>query len=234
MTQQRLILTAFLVFSVLVAALSVVQLIPHLLAITRTNSGAPVAIAKHTPPTKSADDFVAFVTSHPSLTDLFISQEDNLTTIPPEIATLTNLRKLTIDGTQLSTLPEEIGQLTALTSVTIHGTPITTLPPAIADLRNLELLDASNNAIAILPDEIGNLTALTKLTLSNNMLTEIPPSIGNLTNLTSLDLRNNKIFRLPDTLRNLTKLQFLFLGGNPIEPSYYATLKEMLPEATIY
>ena len=92
----------------------------------------------------------------------------NLTTLPPEIWNLTNLRLLWLDRNQLTTLPPEIGNLKNLEWLDLFDNQLTTLPPEIGNLTNLEGLGLINNKLTTLPPEIGKLTKLEWLGLSNN------------------------------------------------------------------
>ena len=69
-----------------------------------------------------------------------------LTALPPEIAQLTNLEALALDGNQLTALAPEIGQLTSLRRLGLDGNQLTALPRELADLLSggLELGLAGN------------------------------------------------------------------------------------------
>jgi internalin A len=67
-----------------------------------------------------------------------------LTSLPPEIGHLTQLRQLNLNGTGLTSLPPEIGHLTQLAQLDLRETRLTTLPlelRQLAYLRNIELDD---------------------------------------------------------------------------------------------
>ena len=83
-----------------------------------------------------------------------------LTALPPEIAQLTSLWELRLDGNQLTALPPEIGQLTNLGTLTLDGNQLTALPPEIAQLTSLRRLTLDGNRLTALPPEIGQLTSL--------------------------------------------------------------------------
>ena len=87
-------------------------------------------------------------------------ENNNLTTLPPEIGNLINLQKFYCSYNKLIALPAEIG-----------------------NLINLKKLDLSNNVLCSLPAEIGRLRNLKKLYLGNNSLTSLPAEIGRLCNL---------------------------------------------------
>ncbi|HNJ14326.1 MAG TPA: leucine-rich repeat domain-containing protein, partial [Anaerolineales bacterium] len=71
-----------------------------------------------------------------------------LTSLPPEIGQLVNLKKLFLSSVHFTNRPTSRNQLTSL-------------PPEIGRLTNLTKLDLSGNQLTSLPPEIGQLTNLT-------------------------------------------------------------------------
>ena len=71
---------------------------------------------------------------------------NQLTALPPEIAHLTNLGRLMLEGNRLTALPPEIAQLTGLGVLRLDGNGLTALPREVADLLSggLELELAGN------------------------------------------------------------------------------------------
>ena len=152
-----------------------------------------------------------------------------LTTLPPEIGKLTQLKKLMLGRyiideddnyiasieNSLTELPPEIGQLTALETLDLSGNQLSSLPGEIGQLTALETLSLSGNQLSSLPGEIGQLTALETLSLSGNQLSSLPGEIGQLTALETLDLSGNQLNSLPREIGQLTTLQSLYLSNNP-------------------
>src|SRR5687768_1832377 len=64
----------------------------------------------------------------------------DLTGLPPELFTLTHLKKLSIGYSDLTALPPEIGRMTNLEWIYISGR-LQTLPPEIGNLSNLRYLN---------------------------------------------------------------------------------------------
>ena len=93
-----------------------------------------------------------------------------LTTLPPEIGQLTELKDLWLDGNQLTALPPEIGQLTALTRLRLDSNQFTTTPPEIDRLTALTWLDLDHNQITDLPLWLGRMPALKDLLVNDNPL----------------------------------------------------------------
>ena len=86
--------------------------------------------------------------------------------LPPELGSLTSLKKLVLKGNNLrGEIPSELGQL-----------------------AHLEELDLSFNGLnGHIPSQLGNLLNLTELNLGDNELSgEIPSELGNLPNLKDL------------------------------------------------
>jgi internalin A len=142
---------------------------------------------------------------------------DNLiTTLPPEIGSLTELQTLDVHDNQLTTLLPEIGFLTALRHLNLGPNRLTLLPPQIESLVALEILELDENLFTSLPREIGSLTALRTLYLDRNQLSKLPPEIGSLPALAELDLSCNTLASLPPDIGSLAALQVLYLNGNQL------------------
>ncbi|MEH1800375.1 MAG: COR domain-containing protein [Nostoc sp.] len=140
----------------------------------------------------------------------------SLTTLPPEIGQLTNLRSLNLNNNQLSSLPAQFGQLTNLRLLDLNNNRLSSLPPEFGQLTNLQSLYLSSNQLSSLPAEFGQLTNLQSLHLRRNQLSSLPPEFGQLTNLQSLDLRRNQLSNLPEEFGQLTNLQSLYLENNQL------------------
>ena len=133
-----------------------------------------------------------------------------LTSLPPEIAKLTNLIYLDLSDNELKSFPPEIIKLAKLDFIDLYGNQLTTIPPEITELTNLSGLHLGNNQLTTLPSEIGELTNLTRLYLWTNKLTSLPPEIAKLTNLTHLDLIDNPLPIPPETLNDPTDVKAIF------------------------
>jgi hypothetical protein len=120
-----------------------------------------------------------------------------LTSLPPEIGELSNLRHLNLERNNLTDLPPEIGQLAHLESLVLDYNQLTSLPPEIGQLTDLRVMSLLLNDLTSLPPEIGQLTNLETLSLAVNQLTSLPPEIGELTNLQELNLEANPLSDIP-------------------------------------
>jgi|GEM_PF-2783534 len=102
-----------------------------------------------------------------TLVNILYLHHNNLTALPPEIGTLSNLLELTASHNQLTSLPPEIGNLKKLVS-----------------------LNVASNRITQLPVEIGQMTSLTELHLSQNPIKQLPvKAFSTLPHLKVLDIR---------------------------------------------
>ncbi len=136
-----------------------------------------------------------------------------LTTLPPELFQLTNLKVLNLRGNYINQLPPEIDHLKNLTYLDFIGNRLTTLPLELFQLKNLTYLNLWLNQLTTLPHEICQLTKLKLLNLSHNQFTTLPPELFQLKNLTSFGLNDNQLTSLPPELFRMTQLTALGLGG---------------------
>ena len=142
--------------------------------------------------------------------------QQGLTTLPPEIGQLTQLRSLYLDRNQLSELPPEIGQLTQLQGLQLHRNQLSALPPAIGQLTGLRTLFLHKNQLTTLSPDICKLTRLEELYLSSNRLVALLPEVGQLAGLSRLSLYSNQLTALPPEIGQLKNLKDLDLDGNPL------------------
>jgi hypothetical protein len=156
-------------------------------------------------------------------------------TVPPEVAGLQRLKELIIDQNYLYSLPPELGECRALERLSLRNNFIQKIPPELGKLDRLKYLDLSFNSIGVLPPEIAGLKSLTHLDLRCNALEALAPVIGSLHELRYFDLGNypedgmfadtierfdlqrNRLRELPRELADLRKLERFFCDGNPLE-----------------
>ncbi|QLE57703.1 leucine-rich repeat domain-containing protein [Nostoc sp. TCL26-01] len=141
---------------------------------------------------------------------------NNLKTLPLELLSLANLRKLDISGNPLKSIPDVVTQILHLEELILIRVQLTEIPEAIANLTNLTLLDLRDNQITEIPEAIAKLIHLTQFYLSRNQITQIPEAIANLTNLTQFYLNSNQITQIPEAIANLTNLTQFYLNSNQI------------------
>ncbi len=139
-----------------------------------------------------------------------------LTQLPPEIAELKTLTKLSLFGNKLTQLPPYIGELENLEELDLSYNLLIQLPPEIGELKNLKILNLTRNQLTKLPPEIGELKNLNYFYLSGNQITQLPPEIGKLKNLRTFYLSGNQLTQLPTEIGELKNLRALNLSDNPL------------------
>jgi len=149
------------------------------------------------------------------VTTLHLSYK-NLTSLPPEISELKNLKSLDISRNLLTSLPSEILELKSLTQLNIFDNKLISLPPEISELRNLKNLSIRSNQLTSLPPEISELKNLKSLDISRNLLTSLPPEISELKSLTQLNIFDNRLISLPPEISELKNLSQLYIHNNQL------------------
>ena len=94
----------------------------------------------------------------------------DLTAVPAELCTLTQLTHLSLRGNELAEIPVEIGQLTQLKQISLADNKLTAVPAELGQLTQLRSLNLKNNQLTELPLELLELTQLERLQLSGNQL----------------------------------------------------------------
>lgn len=85
----------------------------------------------------------------------------------PSIACILDLSNL-----KISTLPEEIAQLTNLTTVNLSKNDFRNFPEILLDNTKIQSIDLSNNKLTNVPSQLATKTNLLYLNVSNNLITE--------------------------------------------------------------
>jgi len=159
----------------------------------------------------------------------FKADDLQLTSIPPEIGFLTNLRFLGLSQNKIKELPHSIGNLVKLEHLEVSSNQLTSLPDSIGELDNLDTLSLHYNDLKSLPDSLCNLLNLRYLYVSLNKLTKLPVGLGRLGNLEKLNLSDNKLESLPNSFSCLVKLDDLDLTSNHLTelPEDFGKLKSL-------
>ena len=142
-----------------------------------------------------------------SLTNLRMLSLDNtaVSDISP-LASLTNLTRLYLGGTAVSDI-SPLASLTNLWKLYLSGTAVSDISP-LASLTNLEWLGLSGTAVDV--SSLASLTNLTRLYLGGTAVSDISP-LANLANLTGLSLWGTAVD--VSSLASLTNLEWLDLNG---------------------
>ncbi len=100
------------------------------------------------------DEEIKQFCNNPNYWDLYVKQTtldysyQNLTSIPPIIYFLTNLRTLNLSHNKLTTLPPELKQLTKLNDLDLSYNLLTAIPSVLIEMKKqLESLNLNNNKI---------------------------------------------------------------------------------------
>jgi Leucine-rich repeat (LRR) protein len=154
------------------------------------------------------------VAALPHLENLSV-EKCKLKILPPILATLQELRSLSLVDNELRAFPVlKVGLKRLILSR--NSLPF---PLEVLDLPSLEVLDLSFNEITSVPESLpAKLSNLVRLNLSHNKLSEFPTSVLSLSNITSLDLsfcNLNGQLPAPEALGKLKRnLKELNLAGN--------------------
>jgi Leucine-rich repeat (LRR) protein len=172
-----------------------------------------------------------------SLRELYL-EANRITSIPADIASLSNLEVLTLSYNPLEPgpLPPAIFRMPKLRVLRMVRNNLTGPIPAIIDLPSIaELLLSENQLTGEIPSSIGEARTLVELRLNENNLTgPLPASLGQLTELTKLDLGRNAFQGRIPSLSNLTRLQELLLYRSGLTGSLEPWIGQLRELTTIY
>jgi len=118
------------------------------------------------------------ISMFPNIDSLSI-QYANITTIPSNISTLTNLKKLFAGDSAIESIPPEIGQCVNLEEVYLAGCRLTSIPSEICNLVKLKILYVDWNDLESIPFCILKLPQLSHLNIAgnNNLSIEKPDAL---------------------------------------------------------
>ena len=153
---------------------------------------------------------------------------NQLTSLPAEIAQLTHLKIIFASLNNFKALPEVLGLCPNLEMVGFKSNQITTVSETSLPLK-LRWLILTDNNIELLPDSLGERPLLQKLALAGNQLTTLPKSLSQAKNLELIRISANKLTQFPEQLFQLPKLAWLAFAGNPFTASTgdHATVPEV-------
>ncbi|MGZ5244569.1 MAG: leucine-rich repeat domain-containing protein [Bacteroidia bacterium] len=117
----------------------------------------------------------------------------NWVTALPELQKLKNLEYIYFQDSGLSTIPPQVFTLAQLKGLAVINSGLSKLPADIAKLSKLEYLILINNRIPALPAEVSGLKNLKVLYLDGNNISAFPPQMANLKKLEELSIAENPI-----------------------------------------
>jgi hypothetical protein len=185
------------------------------------NIGVKQTIPLMTAPSNSiklyANDFNSFDLKALDLTAERQTGLFYMRTLPQELFTFRQLRRLHLDGNDIRVIPELLGEnLLNLEVLTLSNNKVEELPGSFARLRNLKSLHLSNNCFVNFPTSVCELKRLLFLDLSTNEIAQLPADIEGLISIETLLLFQNKLDYLPDSIGTLSNLRTLWLGNNKL------------------
>jgi Leucine-rich repeat (LRR) protein len=148
----------------------------------------------------NVDDWFGIVVDGGHVTQLDISNNNLVGSIPSEIQDLDWVTSLNLASNNLSgSIPASMGGMNSLAILYLYG----------------------NSLTGSIPPELGNLVTLTELNVSENDLSgTIPPQLGNLTVLNTMQISRNSLSgSIPVEVASLPALQYFYVTGNELTGS---------------
>eukprot|EP00210_Caulerpa_lentillifera_P006016 g5750.t1 len=159
------------------------------------------------------------------------STNNQLTTLPDELANFTYLRILRLKYNSFTALPTVLCEFKHLVILELSGNQITELTDWVQDLVSIKELDLSGNFITHLPETLCQIPRLEVLHLEHNRIEELPENLGSLKTLIRINLSTNGLRKLPKSMASMKQLQRINCANNllttiPSEFGFIKTLKE--------
>ncbi|MEC7983611.1 MAG: leucine-rich repeat domain-containing protein [Myxococcota bacterium] len=158
-------------------------------------------------------------------------KNNQLSSIPNNIHTLTKLRELSLGHNPITVLPDSLTRLAKLRRLLLVGNPISTLPKNMSGLRSLEELEMSSGSFRPLPfshvpNSLFSLPKLRCCTIHHAQLTTLPTSISQARSLMELSITQTQIKAIP-SLHSLP-LRILVLSENQLQRFDASGLSELI------
>ncbi len=139
--------------------------------------------------------------------------KDGISTIPPEIGQLTELKKFSCGNNIITQIPDEIGNLTKLEQLILRSNRIEVLTTAIGKCESLVDLDLQHNQLDVVPGEIAYCKKLTRLWLWGNKLSMLNSAVTQISSLRELYLKDNRLTTLPPGIMKMNLTYFDVIGN---------------------
>jgi len=107
-----------------------------------------------------------------SLRELFVENNQRMTSIPDFVYSLNRLEALSFSGTKIYQVSPEIGRLKRLKFLSFRNCQLSTIPENLFELPRLQWIDLSGNMIKSVPEKLGSLAQLELINFESSPLTE--------------------------------------------------------------
>lgn len=161
-------------------------------------------------------EFPAEVLNMPQLEELLIGHNP-VSKLPDNLESLKNLKRLSINATQIKEFPSDLSALERLETIGLDHNEFKKVPEPILTIPNLKRLGLNNNKLIDLKFIDERLEGLESIYLYSNELKQIDCEIENLKSLKELLIFGNEIDSIPDCIASLTNLEKLEIWSNPIK-----------------
>jgi Leucine-rich repeat (LRR) protein len=161
-------------------------------------------------------EFPAEVLNMPQLEELLIGHNP-VSKLPDNLESLKNLKRLSINATQIKEFPSDLSVLESLETIGLDHNEFKKVPAPILTIPNLKRLGLNNNKLTDLKFIDERLEGLESIYLYSNELKQIDCEIENLKSLKELLIFGNEIDSIPDCIASLTNLEKLEIWSNPIK-----------------
>ncbi len=161
-------------------------------------------------------EFPAEVLNMPQLEELLIGHNP-VSKLPDNLESLKNLKRLSINATQIKEFPSDLSALESLETIGLDHNEFKKVPEPILTIPNLKRLGLNNNQLTDLKFIDERLQGLESIYLYSNELKQIDCEIENLKSLKELLIFGNEIDSIPDCIASLTNLERLEIWSNPIK-----------------
>lgn len=142
---------------------------------------------------------------------------NNFTEFPEEVLNMPQLEELLIDHNPVSKLPDNLESLKNLKRLSINATQIKEFPPDLSALESLETIGLDHNEFKKVPEPILTIPNLKRLGLNNNKLTDLNFIDERLSKLESIYLYSNELKKIDCEVENLVNLKELLIFDNEID-----------------
>ena len=121
------------------------------------------------------------------------ASNNRIAALPPAVASLVGLQRLTLACNELRDVPPELGACVTLRALVLDRNRIERIPPAaLGAWTKLQTPSLANNRLRELPPEIALCAALAKLDVSGNELGALPPELGECAKLAEIRAEDNR------------------------------------------